>query len=350
MRTLSPTLREGLILSFAIDLARGINCRKTSYISKNTINQYLKAAASFSLEEGLPDPRFPTNALGLQASSTYFPDLQSWLSFLEKWEGPSDKAWALDLPILQALSNNSASFPFLSNQSATTDAIILACHTGSRSCEYCKGTTRKGEAFSKVPANYHTREWAGRPIALTAADIQFLDDSKCTIDHSRAITTAQYIQVTFRFDKGGGGNFNTRTFRRLDREPLLCPIRAACRLLTRWTQLGRDPSFPICCYLPKKSNKAAVITSQHVTNSIKNAVITAYPDPNHLFRKHIHLFRSHSVRVFACCTLVACGLKDEIIEHKLRWCSSAWKTYIRESFAEVDATSLQLFRSSLTED
>ena len=350
MKDLSPDLREGLILSFAIDLARGINCRRASHISKNTINQYLKAAASFSLGAGLPDPRFQTNALGIQISSTYFPDLQNWLSFLEKWDGPSDKAWALDLNILKSLCHISSSQPFLSNKAAVTDAIILACHTGSRSCEYCKGTTRKGEIFSRVPSNYHTKEWAGQPIALIASDLTFLDHSKHVVEPSKATTTAQYVQITFRFDKGGGGNFNTRTFRRLDQDPSLCPIRASTRLLTRWSLLGKDPSFPICCYLPRHGSQVAVISSQQVTDSLKEAVIAAYPDPTHLYRRHIRLFRSHSVRVFACCTLVACGLKDEIIEHKLRWCSSAWKTYIRESFAEVDATSLQLFQSSLTDE
>ena len=252
--------------------------------------------------------------------------------------------------MLVELENMASQAPFLSETSCAVDAIILGCHTGSRSCEYCRGTTRKGEAFATVPKNPFTREWADTPIALISRDIQFLDDNHCAIDHTspKVEDRAKYVQITFRFDKGGGRNFNCRTFKRMDAQPFLCPVRALFRILRRWSSLGSDKNFPICCFLTNKST-AAVISGQSITNFIRTAVTLAYKDTNHLYRKNIHLFRSHSLRVFACCALVECGIREEVIEHRLRWSSKAWRGYIRESLHEVDKAALRLFQTGHTD-
>ena len=188
------------------------------------------------------------------------------------------------------------------------DAIILGCHTGSRSCEYCKGTTRRGEAFAVVPRNPFTREWAGTPIALISKDITFLDSRHCIIDgaNPEGEDQAAYVQVTFRFDKGGGRNFNCRTFKRMNSQPFLCPVRALFRILRRWSSLGSDTNFPICCFLNKRQ-KAAVINGQAITDFIRTAVVRAYKDPNHLYRQNLHLFRSHSLK--GICLLCLGGMR-----------------------------------------
>ena len=126
----------------------------------------------------------------------------------------------------------------------------------------------------------------------------------------------------------------------------LCPVMALCRILRRWEVLGADEIFPICCYAHSKL-QAAVITSSHVSTLIQFDVMRAYRDDNHLYRKNIRLFRTHSLRVFVCCALLVSGLSEEIVEHKLRWASSAWKCYIRESLQEVDKTALSLFVDQL---
>ena len=109
----------------------------------------------------------------------------------------------------------------------------------------------------------------------------------------------------------------------------------------------RDERFPICCHQQK--GQTTVLTDTQVTATLREAVVRAYPNPNHVFRQQLNLFRTHSIRVFACCTLVAAGLSTEQIEYKLRWCSTSWKGYIRESLSEVDLISLKIFSSGLTD-
>ena len=110
--------------------------------------------------------------------------------------------------------------------------------------------------------------------------------------------------------------------------------------------------LPVLLPIPPRSTlcrnelRLPPLTDRTVIAVLKKAITFAYPDKNHLFRKHIHLFTTHSVRVFTCCTLVAADLTDAQIEHKLRWCSDAWKTYVRDSFTAVDKTSILLFKEA----
>ena len=335
------------MVAYAIDLASGINIKGIPFIQHTTIKLYLAAAASFAIDKLLPDPRYRHNMFGFQVGKNMFPELHHWLSFLKKWEGPTNKAWSLDMNILQQLKTTLQTSNPLSHTASAIDAIVLGAYTGARCSEYCRGTFRKGELFAKVPDNKFTREWRGYPIAFVNSDITFLNSSRCIIHTSRANQEAQYVQIRFRFDKGGGQNFSVRTFRTLPSEPFLCPVLTALRILTRWSRICKDERFPICCFHDKR--KTAVLTDTQVTTTLREAVKSAYPNPNHVFRQQIQLFRTHSIRVFACCTLVAAGLTTEQIEYKLRWCSTSWKGYIRESLSEVDLISMKIFSSGLTD-
>ena len=320
------------------------------FLKPKTIKLYLNAAASFAMDALQPDPRYRTNKFGVRLSKCMFPDLHEWIQFLTKWDGPTNKAWSLDMKILLALKTISSTVPFVSMTSCAIDAIILGAYTGSRCSEYCRGTTKRNEPFAKVPSNHFTREWGGYPIALISKDIQFLDKDRCLIPFQGTIQSAIYVSVRFRFDKGGGQNFSIRTFKRLDKWPFLCPVRTTSRLINRWKHVSNNTMFPLCCFTTSQPPQPIVLADFQVTKLIRQAVVLAYPNENHLYRAHLDLFRTHSIRVFACCSLIAAGLSEEQIEYKLRWCSSAWKGYIRESFDEVDLTSLKLFHSATLEN
>ena len=312
----------------------------------STVEEYLKAAASFATAAHLPDPRFSYDKYGMCVSKNYFPALQTWMNFLKKWDGPTEKAWSLDMTILAALEKMAAPPTQPTSELACAiDAIVLGSYTGARCSEYCKGTVRKGEPFATVPSNHYTREWGGFPIAFIAQDLTFLCAKHTVLTPDQAPLEAEYVSIRFRFDKGGGQNFSVRHFKRMPSLQFFCPVKTALRSLSRWRRLGSDQRFPLFCFHQRQKGVQAIVDSK-ITHTIRTAVRKAYPDPSHTFRHNIHLFRTHSVRVFACCTLIAAGLSDAQIEHKLRWSSDAWKTYIRESFAEVDKTSFLLFKDA----
>ena len=151
MKSFSPPKKEEIILSYAVHISSGRNLSKTSYLSPTTIDLYLRAAADYAITAHLRDPRYRYTNDGHRISSSYFPALQQWISYLKKWDGPTEKAWALTLPILSTLRTFHSQSSSTSVTSAVVDAIILGCHTGSRSCEYCRGSPSPGDNFARVP-------------------------------------------------------------------------------------------------------------------------------------------------------------------------------------------------------
>ena len=279
-----------------------------AYIKHTTIREYLKAAASFATEQGLPDPRYRYNRFSVRHGSTMFPELNQWNDFLAKWDSAPNKAWSLDMKIITSLEKIYRNTANLSMEASTIDAIILGSHTGSRCAEYAKGT------LWTLPNNFWLREWTGLPIALIKSDFTFMTTERVIIPYTQAKEVAVYVTGRFRFDKAVGQNFNSKTFRSIGKHPFFCPVQTSIRILDRWHRLGAPMNYPVCCFNPeqtKRNNKKRmVISDKNVTYILRQAVINAYPDPYHICRKNISNFRTHSIRVFACCTLIAAGLSD----------------------------------------
>ena len=83
-----------------------------------------------------------------------------------------------------------------------------------------------------------------------------------------------------------------------------------------------------------------------MTAALRAAVIATYPDPLHLYRLNIKDIRTHSIRVYACLALIAVGLKDHEMEHKLRWASKAWMVYVRENLSTVSTQTATVFHAA----
>ena len=103
MRLLSTKDKVGSLVAFAIDVVSGDNIKKFAYIKHTTIKEYLKAAASFATEQGLPDPRYRYKSYGVRPGSQMFPELNQWNNFLAKWDSSPNKAWSLDMKIITTL-------------------------------------------------------------------------------------------------------------------------------------------------------------------------------------------------------------------------------------------------------
>ena len=132
--------------------------------------------------------------------------------------------------------------------------------------------------------------WAGLPIALISSDFTFMTKDRLVMTFQEATTQATYVTIRFSFDKAGGQNFNSRTFRSITSQHFLCPVKTSIRLLERWNTLGAIDNYPICCYKPfakkkKRDNQQPVISDRDVTLNLRQAVMDAYPDPQHICRK-----------------------------------------------------------------
>ena len=338
--------RERLLAAYALDIASGHNLSGKQVRSKSVKN-YLHAAASFSTHARLLDPRFSYDAHGHQVGKGYFPLLSKLLSHIQKWQPGKSDALPLTFPILDSLNRTASTALSTSLAACVADAVTLGLYTGSRCSEYCRGSpVNPSDLFSRVPSSHFAGTFAGMPLALTISDFEFLDSTKSVIPWTQASLLAKYVRVRFRFDKGGTGNFSVRTLRRFPKGPdTYCPVAATIRSINRWYSISGDHTVPLFCY--SHHSEVLYLPDTLVTKALRTATIEAYPNPKHLYRLNLQQVRTHSIRVTACFILVNAGLPDHVIEHRLRWASSAWKVYIREGFDTIDKASLAVFNSAL---
>ena len=269
------------------------------------------------------------------------------MSHMRKWADGRDEALPITAPILHVLHARALKDSPNSAAACVFDAVCLGLQTGSRCSEYCKGNpTDPSDSFCRVPTTHYTGDYAGFPIAFIPSDITFLTSTLHYVPADAALDQASYVRVCFRFDKGGTGNIQERTFQRFPpNRPSFCPLRAALRAIARWQSLDIDPLTPLFGYT--KTSSHVFLQDSTVTKHLRDATLVAYPDPTHLYHIRLKDIRTHSIRVTACLILVVAGLSDHSIEHRLRWASTAWKVYVRESISQISKACSSAFFTAL---
>jgi len=336
-----------------MDVASGTQAARGKPVLLKTVQNYVQAAAQFAINQNQRDPRYRYSICGSRLTSTFFPGLADLYGHMKKWRRATRQALPLTSAIIRYLIDQAARDSvsnIFGKSTAIRDGVILGTYTGSRCSEYCRGKRHAGQAFGTTPVSTTTGTFGGWPMALAPSDFTFLSSSLCQIPWLQAETHASYIRVRFRYDKGGSCNFSERTFRRLqDLDALsqfLCPVATGVRILHRWHSISADGMVPVFCYTQSnRGKKLCFLDDQCVTKALRTAVVHVYPDPLHLYRLNIEDVRTHSIRVMALLGLILAQLSDSVIEHKLRWKSTAWKVYIRESFTEIDSTTVKVFKA-----
>ena len=350
LNTIPSIHRERILLSYALEISQGDNLKGLKRIGVKTVQNYLRAAASHATDNSLRDPRYRYSPSGLPLDgSKFFPALNKLMSHMSKWSEGRDEALPLTTPIIQALARQAHSDGVDSEAACIFDAICLGLQTGSRCSEYCRGSpTDPKDIFSKVHASVYAGPFAGYPIAFTPEDFTFLSSSSHFLSLDQAWKHATYVRVRFRFDKGGTGNIQERTF--LCFPPpraSFCPLLAVLRVLTRWSHFHLESRTPVFCY--RQGSKVVFLHDSTVTRHLRAATVAAYPNPSHLYRTRTKDVRTHSVRVIACLILVVAKLSDATVEHRLRWASTAWKVYVRESLHHVSQAASSAFFTALSD-
>jgi hypothetical protein len=352
---------QRILLGYAYAVAKGEISKSGTAVGLKSVQLYLLAASSFATDANPPlrDPRNHYDACGNRLGDTFFPELSGLYHLMRKWAPPKSQALPVSGTMLHWIVTTAMAGDKYSEHAACADATILGTYTGSRCSEYCRGDLTPGskDLFSKVPAGPFSPAFADWPIALTIEDFVFLSTQKHEIQWFDALAEAEYVQVRFRFDKGGTGNFSIRTFRRLhQKDPdavhlYRCPVRTVVRIISRWFFLGKPRLFPVFCYQAKKGKEPRILLADKLSKFLKQCATSVYPDTSHLYRKRIKDIRTHSIRVTACMFLHRAGFSPTFIEHRLRWASDAWKVYLREDFQDIDVASAKVFKAALpTED
>jgi len=323
----------GIYLMFA---KNGVNYNDKSGLRSFTLGGYGDAVNKLFLLRGFPPPVVtsdPSNASGIVIKN------------LKSEEDIASQRSPLDSAIFAEVQRSSSkSKSEDSEDSLMMDLSCINRVTGSRSSEYSQ---TKGNKI-----DYHTFPSGATVIkAFTADDYVFLDKRGRKVKLPNHPSSAQIIAlekriakvtITWRFQKNRQNN-EKRTFSaETPSNRLICPVRAAMRIILRARRLGQPDHLPVAVYRQKDS--FAYITGSRVGVLLKKAVRLAYPDKS---KEELKKYSAHSFRVWACVLLDEAGKSPDFIKKRLRWLGDSYRIYLRDTCAIQDQHREALASASL---
>ena len=335
-------------------LCNGDNLQHKEHLAPKTITGYIRAGQQgLSIIRGKEvDIRAPP--MGSTATKPgYHPIIKAMLQDHQTWNAQTAKKCEPITHQIRAALQHATSFPTKYHPSCTVHAAVLDWTTlgtfaGCRIADYGQTNPTILDPVSLIPPIPSAGEWAGLPIAFIASDMTFYSKDMHKINIASVPTASwshiEYLHLRFRFDKSPN-NFTIRKFRRSsDKE--LCPVTSAISIMRRAILLKLKPHQPLAAYRRERTGELYYLSSAKVTQRLRQATISAYPNPTHYLRQHLHAIRSHSCRVTAAVCLDMMGVSIPAIAHRLRWVEASVTHYIRESQVHVDQLTVNGFKGA----
>jgi hypothetical protein len=116
------------------------------------------------------------------------------------------------------------------------------------------------------------------------------------------------------------------------KNPEICPVRRALRMVMRASRLGQPDDMPAACYRTKKA-PLLYITSSRIATLLCEAVKKVRPSTS---AEDLKKYSAHSLRVWACVLLDRAGMSQSFIQKHLRWLGDSFKMYLCDTKAIQD--------------
>ncbi len=226
-----------------------------------------------------------------------------------------------------------------SDQNLLFDILTLPRFIGPCISEYAQTTQDK--------VDYHVYPSGTRVIkAFTANDFVFYDKNSqvlTKIDDS-SLDLAASVQITWRIQKNRQNDQKIKLS--VDKKnPAICPIRGALRMVMRARRLAQPDDMPVACYRTKKA-PLLFITGSRIATLLRKAVKKVQPS---ISADDLKKYSAHSLRVWACVLLDKAGMSPPFIQKYLCWLGDLFKMYLRDMKAIQDKhlAALQLASSDV---
>ena len=228
---------------------------------------------------------------------------------------------------------------------AICDWLILGRYTGFRKGEWCQSSQSTYERIDN---------WPGRPpLAMILSDFQFLGKGEKRLNlhdirhlsYEELSKRIEHLEIQWRKQKNGD-NGEKISYSRDRSNPKYCPVLAGIRIMLRALRAGLPAEEPIGVFR-NRHNKRKFITDTLVTKHLRLAAMHALDikkgDPA------LQLWSTHSVRVTAANLLHRARFADSFIQKRLRWKSTTFLMYLRNTIysANEHAKALQISDSNL---
>lgn len=326
MPGLDVEVRNYFLACYAVSLVQGETLRGKPVRAKTVINYLTAAYELFAVRKLYYIPLIGTDYIKLIITTVRnyedVPQRRNMISDEMMW-------W-----MLRESKQHSADSAFV----AILDWTILGRYTGARQSEWCQET---GTKYKRI------EEWPNKPaLAFIISDFSFLDRNKRNMSISLHTnpTEAHYVRIKWRKQKNGD-NGEEIDFARDHKHTSFCPVLAAVRIIQRAQRLNLPRHEPIGVFKTKPGDRR-FITANTVAKQFQAAAKHVHNiAPND---KHLKQWTTHSIRVTAANLLHRERFADSFIQKRLRWKSTSFLMYLRNTIYAADQhSSLKLSPSNL---
>ena len=311
MSSQPPAARDYFLACYTVSLVQGETILGTP-IQHSTIKNYLTAAHDlFGKLIYTSDHQFVHTILAAVKDYEDIPNRRRMIT-------DSMMSWLLDQA--EAAGQDSAT-------RAIVDWILLGRYAGFRASEWSQTTLTK----------YARIDWPGSPSrAFTREDFGFLGHDERIIGTTELYDHfIRYLEIIWRKQKNGQ-NGQKVTFGDDPKNPRYSATRSSLRIYNRSIRLGMKAHEPMGVFKDER-NKVKFITDTMVNSLLRDAArITLHLPPGHA---ELKLWSTHSIRVTAANLLYRQQLSDHYIMKRLRWMSSSYLVYLRNTIHSADAHS-----------
>jgi hypothetical protein len=288
----------------------------------------MNAAASMLQSAQIPDRDF--RRLNL-SDKHYAPRIAAAFKEIKRWEDVPHRREACEVEMLLQLRKElqeSGADP-LGLRMALLDWFILGLSAGYRRSEWCQD---EGNSNPATPQ----KNFRGETQAFTSLDFEFLLHGNRLVSAATALNfTEKDLQAASNCWKTqkNGDHGEKRLFYNSGNGPLQ-PATAAHRVVKRFHELLgiHNTTAPLAIYRDNNGHVKA-ITSKDVKRELQYlaSVVYSINPTSEKGAEALSRWTSHSLRVGACTTLHAKGFTDVQLQQLLRWRSTAFMRYLRNT-------------------
>jgi hypothetical protein len=319
-------------------------------VKKATIDKYLLAAASLVSSATGIDPRKDTATDKSNTAS-----IVRLLADYQFWESRPNRREPWTPELQRNLDHHIATQPIdeFGILSVIADFTATGLYTGCRISEYAQ-TSAAGRAIGHHARDPHDHS----TVAFTLRDVSFFQSVRpithpTLVDCSSiddAYLLADLVTINWSTQKNGDRDEKKSYHKNLlCRE--LCPVYRFLRIVLRFIKLmGTNNDIPLSVFRNPKGRLLHLIRTD-IDTVLQATVIRHFQLSKASDKETIARWTTHSIRVGACNILFGAGVKDHVIQFRLRWRSMTFMTYFRNigaiSQEQTDAVNLAIEQPQL---
>ncbi len=165
---------------------------------------------------------------------------------------------------------------------------------------------------------------------FTANDFVFYNKSGHVLKkiNDSTLDLATSVQITWRIQKNRQNSQKIKLSADT-KNPAICPVRGALRMVMRASHLGQPYDVPVAGYGTKKA-PLLYITGSRIATLLREAVKKIQPSTS---ADDLKKYSAHSLHVWACVLLDEAGMSPSFIQKRLRWLGDLFKMYLHDTKA-----------------